>query len=53
MVHEIWQEHGLAPHRFRWFKLSNDPAFAVKVKVEDMVGLYVDPLRPAGEQSRL
>ena len=40
MVHRIWQEHGLSPHRFRQFKLSNDPAFAAKV--EDVVGLYVD-----------
>jgi len=51
MVHRIWQENGLAPHRFRQFKLSNDPAFATKV--EDVVGLYVDPLRPAGKQGRL
>ena len=41
MVHRIWQENGLAPHRFRQFKLSNDPAFASKV--EDVIGLYVDP----------
>jgi hypothetical protein len=40
-VHEIWQTAGLAPHRVRRFKLSNDPAFAHKV--EDVVGLYVDP----------
>jgi len=40
-VHRIWQENGLAPHRFRHFKLSNDPAFAAKV--EDIVGLYVNP----------
>jgi hypothetical protein len=31
----------LVPHRWRQFKLSNDPAFAEKV--EDVVGLYVDP----------
>jgi transposase len=43
MVHRIWQEAGLVPHRFRQFKLSNDPAFATKI--EDVVGLYVDPLR--------
>jgi len=41
MVHRIWQENGLAPHRFRQFKLSNDPAFASKI--EDVIGLYVDP----------
>ncbi len=40
-VHEIWQEAGLAPHRVRRFKLSTDPAFAEKL--EDVVGLYVDP----------
>ena len=40
-VHTIWREAGLAPHRWRQFKLSNDPAFADKV--EDVVGLYVNP----------
>jgi transposase len=40
-VHVIWREAGLVPHRWRQFKLSNDPAFADKV--EDVVGLYVDP----------
>ena len=27
-VQKIWKAHGLAPHRWRTFKLSNDPAFA-------------------------
>jgi len=40
-VHVIWREAGLVPHRWRQFKLSNDPAFAEKV--EEVVGLYVDP----------
>ena len=40
-VQKIWKTHGLAPHRFRAFKLSNDPAFAEKL--EAIVGLYVDP----------
>jgi transposase len=44
-VHQIWQAAGLAPHRYRRFKLSNDPAFAAKV--EDVVGLYVDPPKHA------
>jgi transposase len=44
-VHQIWQEAGLAPHRYRRFKLSTDPAFAAKV--EDVVGLYVDPPKHA------
>ena len=40
-VQRIWHSHGLAPHRVRQFKLSNDPKFADKLK--DVVGLYVDP----------
>ena len=44
-VHEIWQEAALAPHRVRRFKLSTDPAFTEKL--EDVIGLYVDPPRHA------
>ena len=40
-VQAIWKAHGLSPHRFRQFKLSNDPAFAEKLT--EIVGLYVDP----------
>ena len=40
-VQRIWQAHRLQPHRIRTFKRSNDPAFAEKV--EDIVGLYMDP----------
>ena len=40
-VQRIWKAHGLAPHRIRTFKLSNDPKFAAKVR--DIVGLYIDP----------
>jgi hypothetical protein len=40
-VQKIWKTHGLAPHRWRSFKLSNDPAFAEKHY--DVVGLYVAP----------
>ena len=40
-VQRIWRAHGLAPHRIRTFKLSNDPKFAAKLR--DIVGLYVDP----------
>jgi len=40
-VQRIWKAHGLAPHRVRRFKLSNDPEFVPKLK--DIVGLYVDP----------
>jgi transposase len=40
-VQNIGKAHGLAPHRWRSFKLSNDPAFAEKLHA--IVGLYVDP----------
>ena len=40
-VQRIWKTHGLAPHRIKTFKLSNDPKFAAKVR--DIVSLYVDP----------
>jgi transposase len=40
-VQRIWRTHGLRPHHVRRFKLSSDPNFAAKV--EDIVGLYVDP----------
>ena len=40
-VQKIWKAHGLAPHRWRRFKLSNDPAFAEKLYA--IVGFYVAP----------
>ena len=40
-VQNIWRAHGLKPHLVDSFKVSNDPAFAEKVK--DVVGLYLDP----------
>ncbi len=40
-VRAIWKAHGLSPHRWRQFKLSNDPAFAEKL--HNVVGLYVSP----------
>ena len=40
-VQRIWRSHELQPHRIRTFKLSNDPAFAAKVR--DIFGLYVNP----------
>src|SRR5215475_156498 len=40
-VRRIWKAHGLQPHRWRNFKLSNDPQFVDKLR--DVVGLYVDP----------
>jgi hypothetical protein len=44
-VQRIWQAHDLQPHRIRTFKRSNDPEFAAKL--EDIVGLYVDPTKHA------
>jgi hypothetical protein len=40
-VQRIWTAHRLQPHRVRRFKLSQDPAFAAKLR--DVVGLYLDP----------
>ena len=40
-VWAVWQAHGLMPHRWRPFTLSNDPAFVEKLT--DIVGLYVAP----------
>lgn len=40
-VQKIWKAHGLAPHRWRAFKLSRDPAFVEKL--HDVVGLHVSP----------
>ena len=36
-VQRIWRAHGLAPHRMRHFKLSNDPDFVPRLR--DIVGL--------------
>ena len=44
-VQRIWAAHDLQPHRIRTFKRSSDPAFAAKL--EDIVGLYVDPTKHA------
>ena len=40
-VRRIWRCHGLQPHRYRLFKLSNDTNFVGKLR--DVVGLYLDP----------
>jgi transposase len=44
-VQRLWEAHRLQPHRIRAFKRSNDPEFAEKV--EDVVGLYMDPPKHA------
>ena len=40
-VGRVWAAHGLKPHRFKSFKLSNDPHFAEKL--EEIIGLYLSP----------
>ena len=40
-VQRIWAEHDLKPHLVKSFKVSTDPNFAVKI--EDIIGLYLDP----------
>jgi transposase len=39
-VRNIWQQHGLQPHRVTRFKLSKDPHFVDKLR--DVVGLYLN-----------
>jgi len=40
-VLQVWQSHGLKPHRVDTFKVSRDPKFVEKL--EDIVGLYLSP----------
>ncbi len=40
-VQWLWDADGLRPHGVRTLQPSNDPEFAVKV--EDVVGSYMDP----------
>jgi len=40
-VQRIWRAHGLKPHLVKTFKVSRDKHFTAKV--EDVVGLYLDP----------
>ena len=40
-VQRVWSTFGIKPHRYRTFKLSNDPFFVEKVR--DIVGLYLNP----------
>ncbi len=41
LVHRVWRDNGLKPHRVKTFKVSNDPKFAEKLV--DVVGLYLNP----------
>ncbi|MBK6684819.1 MAG: IS630 family transposase [Deltaproteobacteria bacterium] len=40
-ISKLLRENGLKPHLVRTYKVSRDPEFAAKV--EDVVGLYLDP----------
>ena len=40
-VSRVWRDCGFKPHLIKQFKVSNDPNF--KEKLEDVVGLYLDP----------
>jgi len=41
VVHRVWRQHNLQPHRTKTFKISNDPRF--EEKLHDVVGLYLNP----------
>ncbi len=45
MVHKVWQEAGLKPHRLERYMASNDPG--LERKATDIIGLYSDPPRHA------
>jgi hypothetical protein len=49
-VQRIWHAHGLKPHLVETFKVSRDKNFAAKV--EDVVGLYLNPRDSAGPLCR-
>ena len=44
-IQRIWAAHKLRPHWIRTFERSSDPEFASKI--EDVVGLYMNPPRHA------
>ena len=41
MVHRVWREAGLKPHRLERYLASNDPDF--ERKAADIIGLYLNP----------
>jgi transposase len=41
VVHRVWQEAGLKPHRLERYMASNDPDF--ETKAADVIGLYLNP----------
>lgn len=45
LVHRVWHEADLKPHRLERYMASNDPDF--ERKATDIIGLYLDPPRHA------
>ena len=41
LVHRIWREAGVKPHRMERYMASNDPDF--ETKAADIIGLYLNP----------
>src|SRR3954466_13766225 len=41
LVHRVWQEAGMKPHRLERYMASNDPDF--ETKAADVIGLYLNP----------
>lgn len=41
LVHRVWQEAGIKPHRLERYLASNDPDF--EKKAADIIGLYLHP----------
>ncbi len=41
VVHRVWREAGLKPHRLERYMASNDPDF--EEKAADIIGLYLNP----------
>src|SRR4029077_14632056 len=41
LVHRVWREAGLKPHRLERYMASDDPDF--ESKAADIIGLYLNP----------
>ena len=41
LVHRVWREAGIKPHRLERYMASNDPDF--EKKASDIIGLYLNP----------
>ena len=45
LVHRVWREADLQPHRLEHYMASNDPDF--ERKAADVIGLYLELVRPS------